>query len=229
MIFLLPRSLSFSSLRITWFRLRQRNFTVSPANKRHIDFTRGWSPEIVVCFNGRAPLFGDPKLTRGDPVRFFSALHTAVSLIVSPLFPSSYCCPPFLRSLFFSSLTLLFFASSLLSLYLSLSFALLLRLNGVAARIRRHIVAPAFLERPILISRARNSRTLCVLARGSLNAGMPVFLSRAFAAHPTRPLPLWRPVARGRTLAAFISATTKEEISRGENRVFVASLKNRLV
>ena len=173
-----------------------------------MDFNKGWRAISSNCclFNGRTLLFGDPKLTRDDPVRFFSALHACLYstlwLSIAPLF--FILLSPLLHS------TLSIFSLFLSSLSLSLSLSLCLPPSSpyiphiLTESIARTRHTWLFSSVPILISRARNSRTLRSLGVLKRNVGT----SPVFAAHRTRPLPPWRPVARS-TLAAFISATMK--------------------
>jgi len=53
------------------YQARMRRFWLP--EPRSDDFVGGWRALTPYCclFNGRAPLFGDPRLTRGDPVGFF--------------------------------------------------------------------------------------------------------------------------------------------------------------
>lgn len=107
-------------------------------------------------FNGRSLLFEDPRLTRDDPVRFFPALHAC---LLSPLRPS-------VTPLFFVLLLALFTQPS--PIFPPLSFCpyplpfsppyFLRILTESTARTGRH--SWLFSSVSILISRARNSRTL---------------------------------------------------------------------
>lgn len=136
-------------------------------------------------------------------MRFFSALHACLS---SPPRPPSIT-PLFFVLLLFPLLSAFSIFFSFLSSFpypFPFSPPYILRiLTESTARTRRH--TRLFSSVSILISRARNSRTLRSLGVLKRNAS----ISRVFAAHPTRPLPPWRPVARP-TLAAFISAAMKE-------------------
>lgn len=161
------------------------------------------SPQIAVCLMVERYYSGIRDQRGTTPWDFFLP-----STLVSPLLPdllaslfssSSYCCS------FFSQPSPFFF-SFLSSFPYPFPFSppyILRILTESTARTRRH--TRLFSSVSILISRARNSRTLRSLGVLKRNAS----ISRVFAAHPTRPLPPWRPVARP-TLAAFISAAMKE-------------------
>lgn len=153
-------------------------------------------------FNGRTAIIQGSKTNKGRPREIF---FCPPRLSPSPLHRRR------IIPLFF--VLLLPLLHSVSSIFSSLSFFpypfpfsppyFLHVLTESTARTRRH--TRLFSSVSILISRARNSRTLRSLGVLKGNAG----ISRAFAAHLTGPLPPWRPVAWP-TQAAFISAAMKE-------------------